>query len=241
VADWFQHSGLGAETMFMVKSMLYERGQMMCFSDLQILRDIGSDDERMRLVKTLSRTPAVLADVRVTPGASVEAMTHYWGRFGRSGSIRSLLTSLSQKPEGGTVDISNLLPPFVRERLNTYPDVSPDGSVGSPDCFWTALNFLHEPPDDRLMEEIHRMGALKADYDAAKGQPQLGDLLVFFDSHNVPFHACVYVAARIVFTKNGANVFSPWILMRDSDVIATYSTALTPHVLLLRPKTSKQS
>ena len=240
--DWFQHSGLAAETMSMVKSVLYERGEMMCFSDLQILQDISTEDERRRLIKTLSRTPAVLAGLRVAPGANVEAMTGYWGRFGRTGSIRSLLTALSQKPDGGNVDISNLLPPFVRERLNLYPDAPPEeGSGRSPDCFWTALNFLREPPDDRMIEEPYRMGVLKSDYEATKGPPQLGDLLVFFDSRNVPFHACVYVAGRVVFTKNGATVFSPWILMRDSDVIAIYSTTQTPRVLVLRPKIPPQS
>ncbi|MBC8003770.1 MAG: hypothetical protein H7X97_14390 [Opitutaceae bacterium] len=241
LADWFLHSGLSAETMFMVKSLLYERGQMMCFSDLQILRDIRTDDEKLRLIKTLSRTPAVLAGLRVAPGTNIEALTGYWGRFGRTGSIRSLLASLSQKPEGGTIDISNLLPPFARERLNTYPDVPPDESLTSPDCFWTALNFLRDPPDDRMLDSTYRMGILKSDFEATKGPPQLGDLLVFFDSKNAPFHSCVYVAGKLVFTKNGANVFSPWILMRDSDVIAIYSTALTPRVLLFRPNNPKHS
>ncbi|MBC8003769.1 MAG: hypothetical protein H7X97_14385, partial [Opitutaceae bacterium] len=64
----------------------------------------------------------------------------------------------------------------------------------------------------------------------------LGDVLLLQDHQGQIVHAFVHIAANIVFTKNGANIFSPWVLMRIEDVIGYYSKERTLKVLAFRKK-----
>jgi hypothetical protein len=36
------------------------------------------------------------------------------------------------------------------------------------------------------------------------------------------FHSCVHLADNIVYTKNGRNILSPWVIMRLEDVKKVY-------------------
>jgi hypothetical protein len=46
----------------------------------------------------------------------------------------------------------------------------------------------------------------------------------------------VYLADDFVFTKNGANVISPWLIMKLSDVIDRYSVREEPTIQIYRPR-----
>jgi hypothetical protein len=52
---------------------------------------------------------------------------------------------------------------------------------------------------------------------------ELGDILVFVDKNENALHSCVFVADDIVFTKNGNNLATPWILMTLEDLSKIYT------------------
>jgi hypothetical protein len=37
-------------------------------------------------------------------------------------------------------------------------------------------------------------------------------------------HMCVYIAADVVYTKNGVDPKQPWVLMRMKDLLALYTS-----------------
>lgn len=60
-------------------------------------------------------------------------------------------------------------------------------------------------------------------YEPVPDEPVFGDVIVFSDPETlVPFHACVYLADRLIFTKNGQSLLRPWVLMRLDDLAVSY-------------------
>ena len=237
--EWFFHSGLAAETMSLISGLLYEQGGMLCFSDVGILEHISSDSEKKRLIMALSRTPTLLVNLRIRPGADPEPLVRYWSRADHGRGASELIHSMARGRNGGSIDISHLLPPFVRERLYTYPQIPAGQIKKGPDCFWSALSFDREPPDYSVVNEAYLLEQLKADYESTREQFQLGDVLVFSNGAGRIVHSCVYLAGNIVFTKNGASPFAPWVLMRLQDVVGFYSSDTVPKIICFRKKGTK--
>jgi hypothetical protein len=52
---------------------------------------------------------------------------------------------------------------------------------------------------------------------------EFGDVLMFLNGQGNAIHSCVYIADDIVYTKNGENIASPWLLMKIGDVQRVYS------------------
>ena len=53
------------------------------------------------------------------------------------------------------------------------------------------------------------------------GKPSLtGDLVLLVNSRNVLVHTGVHLAGDVVYSKNGANLGQPWVLMREKDMIS---------------------
>lgn len=223
--EWFRESGLSPATLAMVKDLAYPRGASLCFSDMpQAFSRIPSIPERRLLVKALSRQSTLLMKLRVTPGSDVAAMTAYWAKGGRAKDVAPLLDSLSKVPGGATVDVAHLLPPFARKRLNTYPYPPTEPDKPLPDCFWTALNFFNDPPDDRYHDDTVWRKELEQDYTGV-AEATFGDLVFFLRADGTPMHAAVHIADDVVFTKNGGSLNQPWILMKLEDLLAKYPTA----------------
>jgi hypothetical protein len=59
---------------------------------------------------------------------------------------------------------------------------------------------------------------------------------MLLDRHNQALHMCVYIADGVVFTKNGADFKSPWVLMKLSDMLALYPTQQAVRLVTYRPK-----
>jgi hypothetical protein len=68
------------------------------------------------------------------------------------------------------------------------------------------------------------------------GPYRFGDILFFTTAAGQAIHSCVYLADDFVFTKNGANVISPWLIMKLSDVIDRYSVREEPTIQIYRPR-----
>lgn len=221
--DWFADSGLSAHTISEIKRLLVPRGNSLCFSDLlALLPELPSPEEKLRFIKTLSRTSTVLAKLHVPPDADIDALVNYWGRGGRAKDLRPLLESLARVPGGATIDVAHLLPPLARKLLYTYPYPTHDPEAARPNCFWTAMNFFNEQPDDRFTEFAFTEQTLLTDYYPYEGDPTFGDVLLFSVQDGGIFHAATYIADGIVLTKNGKHFSYPWILMKLDDLLAFY-------------------
>lgn len=217
---WFRHSGLSDATVALIERLVYLRGSSLCFSDLpEAFSQIPNIPERRRLVKTLSRNATVLMKLRITPDSDIKALTAYWKGTWRAKDIEPLLQSLTEVPGGASIDVAQLLPPFARKRLNTYPIQDP--STPATDCYWTAMNFFHDPADDHYYNPGVWQSELNANYTVV-AQPTYGDVILFLRPDNLPIHAVVFIADDVVFTKNGGNDRQPWLLMKWDDLFARY-------------------
>ena len=62
----------------------------------------------------------------------------------------------------------------------------------------------------------------------------IGDLALFVNVHNQVIHSAVYIADDVFFTKNGANISVPWVLMREKNILGSYSYSDPLKVLYFR-------
>lgn len=223
--QWFEHSKMEDATVSLVKKLVYDRGASICFSDLnEVLVQIPDFQERKRLLKTLSRQATVMMKLRIRPDTDVDKLLQYWGKGARMKDARPLIESLTTLPDGATLDVVHLMPPFARRRLYTYPFPPTRPSEGGEDCHWTSMNFFGDTPDDRFLNKEHCRSVLQNDYYVVSGPLTYGDVLVFLNDQGTAIHSAVYIADGIVFTKNGSSHLQPWTLMKLEDLVATYPT-----------------
>lgn len=233
VNGWFYQNGLSEETLQLVNSLLYQRGSSLCFSDMaEIMPRVKSETERRRLLKTLSRQSSVLMKLRIRPGTDVEKLVAYWAKGGRAKDIRPLLESLTRVPGGTSIDVAHLLPRFARTHLYTFPYPSSDPIVAKRNCFWTALNFFNETPDDRLCDYKFTEKVIQEEYYPIQDEPTFGDVIFLLDAREAVVHAAVYLADDMVFTKNGRSFTEPWRVMSVKEMLSEYpsNTPLRPIV-----------
>lgn len=229
VDDWFESHALPEEIVSLTRRLLYPRNGNMLFSDHDIvLPRLSSAAQRVVFVKALSRKSTFLVNLRIAPGADVEALTRYWGRGRRSKDVGPLLRSLAQRPGGGSVDIAHLLPPLARTLLYTYPLPSENPVDLAHDCHWTSFNFYNERPDERLADMAFVERVIQNDYYQTTDAPALGDVIILVDQHGKGVHSCIYLADDFVFTKNGAAFSVPWLLGRLETVVSFYSIGGLP-------------
>lgn len=235
-SEWFRNCRLPQTTIELISGLLYRRGHALCFSDLaDVLPLIPDDLGRLRLWRTLSREATVLMKLRVTPESNVEQLVSYWGRGGKGTSLRPFIESLARVESGALVDISHFLPRFARDRLYAYPRPT-DPRAGSYDCFWSAMNFFSDEPNMAYLELKRWEAALKEFYGPATGEPTLGDLVFLLNPEGGAFHAAVYIADNVVFSKNGASYSEPWILMPLPDMVAFYEAERPVRIVYKRKK-----
>lgn len=210
--EWTDGSRLPEDVLDMVETLTYPRGDYLHFADLSLVTTrISAPEVRKRLVKVMLRERTVLVKLRIPEGGNLAEIAEYWGRGGRRTDILPLLESV---PPGGAIDIVHLLPAFVRSHLYRYPKVylkfldQPE----THNCFWTSLNFFRDPPDDRFLDFKEVMRSIKQDYYVVHDNLQLGDLVMFADQNGNFYHAAVYLADNLVFSKSGRSVLAPWTI-----------------------------
>lgn len=237
VDEEFRQSGLSRETLNLIRALLYPRGSALCFSDaLEVYSTLSAPQEKLRLLKTLSRQSTLLMKLRIKPDSDVNPLLAYWGKGGTAKDIKPLLESLTNIPGGAEIDVVHLMPPFARMRLYTYPFPSDDPLAAHQDCFWTAMNFFNEEPDDRFCDFGYTKKVMHADYYPIQDDPAYGDIIWLIDAHGIAIHAAVYIADDVVFTKNGSNFNQPWILMEFKDLLAAYPSDKPIRVVTYRFK-----
>lgn len=235
--EWFAHCDLRPETIALVKPLLYRRGTSLLFSDLSlVLPRLPNQLERTLLIKTLARKATLMVKLRISPDSDIDALDRYWSRGQRGRDIKPLLQSLVRRDGNTTIDVIHLLPRLPRSLLYTYPLPAEKGRGTFLDCHWTTLNFFNAAPDARYEDIENVTVAFNEDHYLLSGRPTFGDVVILTKPDGSVMHSCIYVADRIVFTKNGSSPNAPWILMDLSDVIAFYPTDETLDIQYYRSK-----
>jgi hypothetical protein len=224
-----EKDGFDARTKQLVNTFVVRRGAWGLLWDMDALAPaIGDEPTRRRVIRTLLTSETFLVRVRVDAKTDLAAFAQYW-RIDGANDLRPLFQSVAKLPGGGSVGLSELLPPFARSRINRYPNYMDSVESGS-DCLWTALNFFRPQPDTKVRDVSFMIKALGTDYTPIPGgaTPTFGDVVVLLDTKTVPVHAAVYLADDLVFTKNGADIFRPWIVMRRPAMVELYQTLQRP-------------
>lgn len=230
----------GVDVEALMKPLCYPRNGYTYFSDPEfVLRQIGRDpSQHDQLMKCLLSTNAVMGRVLVRPDSNIDTPVIYWGLLMPGVLVKDLyplFESQRQLPQGGGIPLSDLLSPMARESLNKTP-LPPKPGEKLPDCHWTALNFFNSKPDPRIIDpEFAGKYILENYYEIGRAKLAC-DLVLLLNTENKVAHSAVYLAGDLVYTKNGVNLGSPWVLMHLNDLIGVYS-ALTPvHAVFFRKK-----
>jgi len=234
--EWFADTGLGQGELDVLRKLIYRQGGSLCFCDGAIVQRLFSARDFNRLVKALYGERTFLMKLRLTPETDIDALITYWSHGGKSYAPRPLLESLARLPGGGNIGVAGLLPPFARLRLYTFAKPASDPATASENCFWTAMNFFKEKPDNRFLDGGYVECVLASDYEEMAGAPKFGDLMAVRDASGALLHLCVYLADDVVFTKNGRDSIEPWVLMKVPDMVASYQPKQGGQVKVLRAK-----
>ncbi len=221
--EWFANSGLPAEITARVEPLVYPSGKDLCFTDLHlVLPDIESPLTRIRLLRALHRAATYSLRLEFKPDDSIGHLLAYWGRGDRDYQIEPILESMQHQAGGEGLDVSYLLPDFARTRLYTYINPTRSDPGVRRDCHWTSFNFFNDLPDDQYGRQTDLSEIIRRDYAPINPPLQFGDLIFFISGSNAAIHSCVYIAADLVFTKNGAGFGMPFVFEQLEDVVALY-------------------
>jgi len=238
IEEWFAETGLGTGQVDVLRKLLYTENGALSFCDGALVQGLFSTNDFKRLVKALYGEKTFLMRLRITPETDIDGLLRYWGWESRARAKRPLLESIAQVPGGGTVGIGYLLPLFARERLYTYANPAADPKACAQNCFWTAMNFFTDKPDNRFLDLDYVQRVLACDYERVVGTPLYRDIITLLDSRNTPIHMSVYLADDVVFTKNGRDSIQPWVLMKLPDMIAGYQARSPVQVAFYRLRKS---
>lgn len=223
LSAWFAKSEVPDHIIKKIKPLVYQRGEMLCFSDLHlILPEISLPMDRIRLLRTLHRTTTLSLQLRIKEGAPLDTQMVYWGRGKRRYIIEPALQSIRNQAGGGALDVVFLLPDFARTRLYTYINPTRSDIGISRDCHWASFNFFNELPDSSYGISKGLTDMISKEFVKINSPMEFGDVIVFFRPPSEAIHSCVYIADDIVFTKNGVGFGAPFIFDHLDNIIATY-------------------
>jgi hypothetical protein len=230
LAERIESSGVGADTLALWRKLIYPAGSWSFFADAPfVLRRLPDLEQRRRFIGMLARNFTYLVSLEIDARSDLAGIGAYWsGKHGRE-DFGPLLRSLARVPGGSELDIAHLLPPTARRRVFTYARPPAGGGVDLRNCYWTAMNFWSEQPEDRFTAGPEMMRVLRAEYDKVV-EPTFGDVLVLLDKDRQPFHAASYLADDLVFTKNGHTQFHPWMFATVDELRQLYA-AMSPRSL----------
>jgi hypothetical protein len=212
---------LPAEKIALVRQLSYPRKGLHCFADTQLFELLSSSNETRCLTMALCRVPTLLMKLRVTPQSDLNALLSYWGGCGDAERIKPLLESVIRVPGGADLNISDFMPPVPRLNLYTYPNAA---HPVPQDCFCSSFNFFGDHLDPRYLDPAYANTVLQSDFDPVRGEKKFGDLMLLLEDGDRAVHMCVYIAADVVYTKNGGHAYQPWILMKLDDLMLQYAS-----------------
>jgi len=220
-------SGLKPETKTLFRKLMYEVGNRYYISDSpSLLNAIHDRPEQERVMRMMNGTVGYMVKLRLTSGDNIASTLWYWGGHGRENQLRPIIDAIMLLPGGGLLDISYLLPDFARTRLNTFPDIALSADGINRDCHWSSLNFYSDEPNNLFAEKVGMQKEIREEYEEIGDPAQLGDIVFFEQRSGTLIHSAVYLAANLVFTKNGGQINQPWIIMDLDNLREFYNIAL---------------
>lgn len=242
VDEWFRTSRLRPELIAKFKQFTYMRGEALVFSDLPALLNYATGEaEGKAMLKAFTRTRALVARLVLSNKTNLEPLMNYWttGLNLRRKDVEPLLQSIIDTQGVDNVDIVHLLPALPRKLCMTYPDAAMAKDGIFPDCHWTSLNFFNYDAQPYLLDARLATSAVLERFNPVDAPYKFGDIIFFLDNkQGDAFHSCVYIADDVVFTKNGRNVLSPWVLAKLDDVKKIYLFDNNGHIQGFRNKSA---
>jgi hypothetical protein len=230
---------LNPEDVALLKRLVYPNGTAQQLADYQfLLNQIPTADRRVVLTRALSRQAAVFAGLAIHPDTDIDKLAAYWGNMPnvRFTDIRPLMEALKRLPEGGNLSLLYLLPKFARDRLYTFP-LPPQPGDPTLDCHWTTFNFSSDTPENRFNDPTFAVQYIQKNYYQIAAPSVYGDILLLLNDKNEIKHSATFLADDLVYTKNGNNYRQPWMIMRISDLLATYPSDPPMRAVYMRRKT----
>ena len=244
VESWFKGADIDANSLAFIKKFSYIRGDCLAFSDLPALMSISSGESHMKkLMKVLTRSRCLMVSVKLDGNTEVEKVMNYWttGLNTRKKDVASLIKSIIAVRGEASMDLNHLLPATPRKLLYTYPDMSMFTEGIMPDCHWSSLNFFNYDVKPYLLDSRLATSVVLEQFTPVQAPYKFGDIMFLLDAkHGDAFHSCVYIADDIVYTKNGRNIVSPWLLMKLEDVQKIYIHDGNGRVQAYRNKSAPQ-
>jgi len=239
VESIYKDKRINAEDVALFKQLMYLNGNVHQLSDYPfLLTKIPTVERRVALARSMSRQSAVLAGLVINPDTDIDKIASYWGNMPNVHftDIRPMMEALKQLPEGGNLSLFYLLPKFARDKLYTFP-LPPVAGEPTMDCHWSTFNFSNETPDNRFNDPSFAVDYIRKNYYQIAAPSICGDVLLLMNEKQEVKHSAVFLADDIVFTKNGNNYRQPWMLMRISDLLATYPATPPMKPIYMRRKT----
>lgn len=225
VDAWALDSGLSPDAVAIIRNHAYPMNGVLAFSDVALLLSTAGGESEARLMfKKLTRVRTLMARLKIDQDADIQALLDYWttGLNLRKKDIEPLFQAVKRTQGAAHVDLSHLLPGLARKLLFSYPDTAMLSQGSLPDCHWTTLNFFNYEPQNYYLDARSATSAVLENFEKTDPPYRIGDVLMFMDGEGFARHSCNYVAADIVFTKNGRNPAIPWTLMELADLRKIY-------------------
>lgn len=225
VEEWARDSGLSASVIAKISSLSYKAGSALVFSDIPLLISQAEDVVEARFImRKLTRVRTLMAQLQLSEEDSIPDLLNYWstGLGLRQKEIEPLMNAIIRTKGLSHLDMLHLVPPLPRKLLYTYPDISYTTEGRLPDCHWTSLNFFNLTPQPFLLDTRLATSLVKQDFDKVEPPYRYGDVLMFLTTDGQAVHSATYLADDIMFSKNGSNLLTPWLLMRLSDLSKLY-------------------
>lgn len=223
LSAWFDGSGIPRTVIQDVAKLAYPtpRGRGFFFADLPFtLRRADSLADERLLLSGLTRREGLIVRLRLTRDTLTPELAAYWHAGYKNKAVMPLLEAVVQSNDGAALDIAHLLPATPRQHLNRFPDPSEAVDGRLPDWFWTCYNFFRFSPRDVYADSPERDNLILEEFEPSLPPLQFGDMLLLNSGSRV-IHGCIHIADDIVYTKNSSDLFSPWVLMRLEDVVAS--------------------
>ena len=226
VDEWFRTSKLRPELVAKIRQMAYRRGEALAFSDLGAMMNHASGEAEARLIfKSFTRTRSLMMQLELEDETELPPLLDYWsiGMGIRRKDIEPIMQSIIDTEGVERLGITHIIPALPRKLLYTYPGEECSRHGILPDCHWTSLNFFNYEPHEYLLDSRLATSAVLEKFEPVQAPYRYGDILFFLDAdRGDAFHSCVYLADDMVFTKNGRNRLSPWVIMKISEVEKIY-------------------
>lgn len=226
VEEWYRTSKLRPDLVSRIAKLSYHRGEALAFSDLSVLMNYASSDAEARAIfKAFTRTRSLMVQLEFSDESELPGLLNYWtvGTVGRRKDIEPIMHSVLDTNGSERLGLTHILPALARKLVYTYPGESYSRHGILPDCHWTSLNFFNYEPHEYLLDSRLATSSVLEKFQPVEPPYKYGDVLFFLDTERGDaFHSCVHLADDIVFTKNGRNALSPWVIMRLSEVRKIY-------------------